>query len=343
MSHLSPAHHETSKRDFPNELKVKKTKTKTSRIRIQTLPCQWLITIKPSNGPLGFSVGDDVAMCGTLSTLSEQSDGHKWVPPQVTHEFSYPSDEEIIRNPKVSFSKKGLLPNLGKVHKWFKWSNDQAGGGEAASSIAPCLPVTFKNSATSVKPHEGLSPHPYINLESRLPQDTTSLQSVVRHAGADTHLKSIASQKVTNIPPGSNAKNSSEGEESDENSSVSLEERPGSPHYSDLAHSIVSVDDSKEENLNGAPAHVVNEGNDGDGRPKGFTPSTSGTKDDMEQKLHIQQQQIDNLTAQVGQLVELFKNITGTVPNRTVQITDPQFEEVENDVNPHKIGEIPEL
>jgi hypothetical protein len=180
-------------------------------------------------------------------------------------------------------------------------------------------------------------------LESRLPQDTTSLQSVVRHAGADTHLKSIASQKVTNIPPGSNAKNSSEGEESDENSSVSLEERPGSPHYSDLAHSIVSVDDSKEENLNGAPAHVVNEGNDGDGRPKGFTPSTSGTKDDMEQKLHIQQQQIDNLTTQVGQLVELFKNITGTVPNRTVQITDPPFEEVENDVNPHKIGEIPEL
>jgi hypothetical protein len=28
-------------------------------------------------------VGDDVAMCGTLSTLSEQSDGHKWVPPQM--------------------------------------------------------------------------------------------------------------------------------------------------------------------------------------------------------------------------------------------------------------------
>jgi hypothetical protein len=42
-------------------------------------------------------------------------------------------------------------------------------------------------------------------------------------------------------------------------------------------------------------------------------------------------------------LVELFKNIAGTVPNRTVQITDPQFEEVENDVNPHKTGEIPEL
>jgi hypothetical protein len=139
-------------------------------------------------------VGDDVAMC--VSTLSKQSDGHKWVPPQVTHVFSYPLDEEIVPNPKVSFSKKGLLPDLGKVRKWFKGSNDQAGDGEAASSIAPCLPVTSKNSATSMKPHEGLSPHPYINLESRLPQDTTSLQSVARRAGADTRLKSIASQKV---------------------------------------------------------------------------------------------------------------------------------------------------
>jgi hypothetical protein len=31
------------------------------------------------------------------------------------------------------------------------------------------------------------------------------------------------------------------------------------------------------------------------------------------------------------------------MPNRTVQITDPQFEDVENDVNPHKTGEILEL
>jgi hypothetical protein len=33
---------------------------------------------------------------------------------------------------------------------------------------------------------------------------------------------------------------------------------------------------------------------------EGTMPSSSGTKDDMEQKLFIQQQQIDNLTAQVG-------------------------------------------
>jgi hypothetical protein len=91
------------------------------------------------------------------------------VPPQVTHEFSYPSDEEIVPNPKVSFSKKGLIPDIGKVHKWFKGSNDQAGDGEATSLVAPCLPVTSKNLAASVKPHEGLSPCPYINLESCLP------------------------------------------------------------------------------------------------------------------------------------------------------------------------------
>jgi hypothetical protein len=62
-------------------------------------------------------VGDDVAMCGTLSTLSKQGDGLKWVPLQVTYEFSYPSNEEIVPNTKVSFSKKGLLPNLGKVRE----------------------------------------------------------------------------------------------------------------------------------------------------------------------------------------------------------------------------------
>jgi hypothetical protein len=53
----------------------------------------------------------------------------------------------------------------------------------------------------------------------------------------------------------------------------------------------VSDDHIEEENLNNVPAHMVNEG---------MMPSSSGTKDDMEQKLFIQQQQIDNLTAQVG-------------------------------------------
>jgi hypothetical protein len=188
-----------------------------------------------------------------------------------------------------------------------------------------------------------LSPRPYVDLESRLPQDTTALASVARCVGADTRLKSIASQKVMNIPAHSNAENPDEGEESDGNSSASLEECPGSPHYSDLTHSIVSDDGSEEGNLNGAPAHVVNEGNENDGKPKGDTPSSSGTKDDMEQKFLIQQQQIESIATQVGQLVELFKNNTCAIPNKAVHVTDPQFDEAENDTNPHKIGEIPEF
>jgi hypothetical protein len=53
-------------------------------------------------------------------------------------------DEEIVPNPKVSFFKKGLLPDLGKVRKWFKRSNDQVCNSEAASSTVPCLLVTYK-------------------------------------------------------------------------------------------------------------------------------------------------------------------------------------------------------
>jgi hypothetical protein len=58
MPHLPPAHHETRKRDSPNETKIKEkqNKTKLSWIRIQTSPSQWLITIKARNWPLGFSI-----------------------------------------------------------------------------------------------------------------------------------------------------------------------------------------------------------------------------------------------------------------------------------------------
>jgi hypothetical protein len=40
MPHLPPAHHETSKRDSPNETKIKENKMKLSQIRIQTSPSQ---------------------------------------------------------------------------------------------------------------------------------------------------------------------------------------------------------------------------------------------------------------------------------------------------------------
>jgi hypothetical protein len=56
MPHLPPADHETSKRDSVNQTKVKEKQNKTIRIRIQPSPSQWLITIKPRNWPLGFSI-----------------------------------------------------------------------------------------------------------------------------------------------------------------------------------------------------------------------------------------------------------------------------------------------
>jgi hypothetical protein len=54
-------------------------------------------------------IDNDVAICGTLSTLSKRSDDPKWVPLQVTHEFSYLSNEEIVPNTKASFSKSDFI------------------------------------------------------------------------------------------------------------------------------------------------------------------------------------------------------------------------------------------
>jgi hypothetical protein len=56
MPHISPAHHETSKHDSPNETKEKGKTNKLSQIRIQASPSQWLITIKSTDWPLGFSI-----------------------------------------------------------------------------------------------------------------------------------------------------------------------------------------------------------------------------------------------------------------------------------------------
>jgi hypothetical protein len=44
MPHLSPAHHEISKRDSPTKIDNKIRKTKTSQIQIQTETNQLLIT-----------------------------------------------------------------------------------------------------------------------------------------------------------------------------------------------------------------------------------------------------------------------------------------------------------
>jgi hypothetical protein len=60
----------------------------------------------------------DVVMCIMLAKHLAPESEAKWVPP---HEFSYPSDEEIMPNPKASFTKM-ILPRLGHVRSWFRGS-----------------------------------------------------------------------------------------------------------------------------------------------------------------------------------------------------------------------------
>ena len=61
----------------------------------------------------------DVAMCTMAATHTASESEANWVPPPVTHEFSYPFDEEIVPNPRVRFTKT-ILPRLSHVRSWFR-------------------------------------------------------------------------------------------------------------------------------------------------------------------------------------------------------------------------------
>jgi hypothetical protein len=65
VPHLPPAHHETRKHDSLNKTKVKQKQNKPILIWIQISSSQWLITIKPSNWPLGFSSSLMIFVCNT--------------------------------------------------------------------------------------------------------------------------------------------------------------------------------------------------------------------------------------------------------------------------------------
>lgn len=82
------------------------------------------------------TIANDVVMCGTLTAHSKDDQNLNWVPPPVTKEFSYSSDEEIVPNPKMAFSKT-FLRNLGKVRGWFKGAETQGDDDALASSVAP--------------------------------------------------------------------------------------------------------------------------------------------------------------------------------------------------------------
>ena len=116
-----------------------------------------------------------MALCGTTSTHAEYEDDLIWVPPQVIHDFSYPSDEEIVPNPKATFSNGSLL----KLHRRSKGPDNQEQEGV---SSAPCCPITSGGS----KSEGGLSPRTYNDLQSQLPQNPASLERIARRPGAST-------------------------------------------------------------------------------------------------------------------------------------------------------------
>jgi hypothetical protein len=239
----------------------------------------------------------DVVMCGTLTAHSEVDHDENWVPPLVIKEFSYPSDEEIVPNPKMPFPRT-FLPNLGKVRGWFKGPDGEGNGGASSSTSASCLPISSKRDEL-----ESLS-HPYVSLDSRLPEDPVLLQRYVERLGMSTRLKNIASKRLTHGSTHSDEDNESIGGGlSDGDSSTSLREHNGSPRYSELAPSIVSEDESELGDENIAPAHMANEHVDKD-KDKDLPPDsgagarssndgveTSGTRDrEMEEQIHSQQQ-----------------------------------------------------
>ena len=150
-------------------------------------------------------------MCVALTAHSEHKSEETWLLPPVTHEFTYPSNEEIQVNPKASLTS------------------------------APCLPITEGRNALS----EGddamasdISPRRYADIASRLPHNPEEVQHIAGRAGASTRLKSIVEQKVKE---GVNDEDEFSGpytDVSDSESSASLEVHSTVPLFDNLACSI---------------------------------------------------------------------------------------------------------
>lgn len=94
---------------------------------------------------------ENIVMCGALVAHSEIESSAVWVPPPVTQELTYPSDEEIIPNPRVNFSKT-FLPRLNQVRSWFSSEDSRQTtipSQEEARASAPCLPIGIGKGSSS--------------------------------------------------------------------------------------------------------------------------------------------------------------------------------------------------
>jgi hypothetical protein len=127
-------------------------------------------------------VQKNTVMCTNLVARSRDESEMEWVPPTVTHEFSYPSDEEIMPNPKANF-KRSLLPRLGHVRSWFKGTGETQASGDASMQVqartsAPCLPITagigslFDGDRALAS---DTSPRCYVSIETRIAQHPEDL------------------------------------------------------------------------------------------------------------------------------------------------------------------------
>ena len=197
----------------------------------------------------------NMASCGTLGVRTRNDEDDGWQPPNVTHDFTYPSDEEIVPNPKANF-RTTLLPRLDHVRSWFKGAeaatkSNASTSQEGARSNAPCLPVTTGNNTKPVRGRKydwDISPvrYRYTDMASRLPRDQADIKQVAGRPGIGTRLKHMALQGVEKTTARAEEPleaHSDEEEASDAASSSSLEKLPTSPPYNDLDGSIPSEDD----------------------------------------------------------------------------------------------------
>jgi hypothetical protein len=297
-------------------------------------PSEHKIDCPSHNGKDDAEAQRDVVMCTMSATHSAPESEAKWVPPPVTQEFGYPSDEEIVPNPKANFTR-AILPHLGQVRSWFKSSESGSSKTrEGASANAPCLPITTGKAS----PPGGISPRPYTDMASRLPKDPIDLQHIADRAGVGTRLKSIASQRAKGIAVGVEGEHGDprDGETaSDSESSSSLEIHPDSPRYRDLAPSLLSDGEDYPNVFNAAPAHMVVDGiPEGSGKDGELSPRRARIAS-LEGQVHQQGQIMNQLSEKLDHLVGL---VTAPMQKDSCPVfEDPQFEEWEHTMNaPHR-------
>ncbi|KAK1665875.1 hypothetical protein QYE76_054034 [Lolium multiflorum] len=288
----------------------------------------------------------NLALCGTVAVRPRLEQNEEWKPPQVTHEFDYPSDEEIVPNPKADF-KMVFLPRLGHVRSWFKGADAGTKAGtstseEGARSTAPCLPImTGKGSLSDGDSgyHPDISPRHYTDITSRLPHDRDELWQVASRPGPSTRLKSIALRSVTDGSAGEEGTDDYHNEEesfSDASSSSSLQNLPHSPPYHELAPSELSDREDGLEDLHTAPAHMAIDEVNKDGAASAEASAPTAREMALEEQVKKQGETLDILTTKLDTFIEVMTNRTNTTNNGAPpsslphRVVDPQEKELQD-------------